>query len=188
MKNTIVFLSFLLVSSLLFTPAKIYAEEKSSVVSASFTQVSEAAISDDLDIRAQILHAYLRENNSPLAPYAQNFVAEADKNNLDWKLLPAISGVESTFGNAEPAGCNNAWGYNIYGDFTRCFASYDAAITVITRDLRQLYMNQWGAKDVWTIGRLYAASPTWAYRVNRFMVDLGQYAITHDNRPLPISL
>src|SRR5581483_10427991 len=63
-----------------------------------------------LDTRAQILHNYLESKNSPLANYSQDFIDAADQNGVDWKLVPAISGVESTFGQAEPAGSFNAWG------------------------------------------------------------------------------
>lgn len=188
MKNKIFFSSFLLIFLITINSTKSYAEEKSSGTSASFTQFAETSVSDIQDNRVQILRSFLLEYNSPLADNAESFIKQADKYNLDWKLLPAISGVESTFGNAVPLNCNNAWGYNIYGAITRCFTTYDDAIAVISHDIRHLYMNHWGAKDVWEIGRLYAASPTWSSRVSYFMNTLGDYAVMHDNHPLPISL
>lgn len=188
MKNTIIFLSFLLITLSSLTASKSFAEEKSSGSSASITQFAETNVSDKKDSRVEILRSFLRQYDSPLADNADSFIIQADKYNLDWKLLPAISGVESTFGHAVPMHCNNAWGYNIYASVTRCFETYDDAISVISHDLRNLYMDEWGAKDVWEIGRLYAASPTWAYRVHTFMNEISDYAVIHDNHPLPISL
>lgn len=167
-----------------------YAEEKAKSVSASLSLSSsasaEAYLSDDN--RAEVLKKFLQQYDADLASSAQTFVEEADKNNIDWKLLPAISGVESTFGQAVPYQCNNAWGYNIYGDHVRCFASYDAAVTVISYDIRHLYMDQWHATDIYSIGHRYAASPTWAQRVAMFSDQIQDFYNKTSSPTLPISL
>jgi hypothetical protein len=49
-------------------------------------------------------------------------------------------------------------------------------------------MNKWGAKDVYSIGRYYAASPTWAVRVESFMNKIEAFDETPDIAALPISL
>ena len=49
------------------------------------------------DNRAKILQSYLEQYNSPLADHAETFIKEADANHMDWKMVVAISGVESTF-------------------------------------------------------------------------------------------
>lgn len=187
MKRKIIFFLFLLAASLTI-PNHIHAEEKASGSSASFSQSSVIPKTEGADRRAKILRNFFQLYNSPLADNAETFVREADQNNIDWKLLPAISGVESTFGLAVPTHCNNAWGYNIYGDITRCFPTYDGAITTISHDIRHRYMDEWGAKDVYSIGRMYAASPTWAYRVEGFMQTIGDLALQSNTAPLPISL
>lgn len=97
------------------------------------------------DNRAAILRAYLNQYNSPLADKADIFVAEADKYNLDYRLLPSIAGVESWFGTRYPRNTYNGWGYGIYGTHTRYFNSWDDAIHTISKDLREKYMDQWGA-------------------------------------------
>jgi hypothetical protein len=142
------------------------------------------------DPRIHVLQKFLAERNSPLADYADTFVAEADKNNIDWKLLPAISGVESTFGLAIPANSYNGWGFGIYGTNTRYFASWKDAIVTISKALREDYMNKWGATDVYAIGRIYAASPTWASRVVNFMdqIDVTAAAESDQNQTLSLSL
>lgn len=124
------------------------------------------------DKRADHLKMYLESRNSPLAPYAQTFINEADKNNLDWKLVAAISGLESSFGLHIPYASYNGWGYGVYGTNVRRFESWEDGIAVVSKALREDYMTKWKAKTIPEIGRIYAASPTWAVRVESFMNDI----------------
>ncbi|HSW97022.1 MAG TPA: hypothetical protein VLF89_04315 [Candidatus Saccharimonadales bacterium] len=167
-----------------------HAEDKAKSVSASLSASSSAStfIYKGQDTRVAALKNFLERYESPLAPDAQTFVNEADKNNIDWKLVAAISGVESTWAHAEPSNCYNSWGYNIYGDHTRCFSSYKDAIGVISYDIRHLYMDQWGAEDVYSIGHRYAASPSWAQRVVANMQAIQDFADKTASPTLPISL
>ncbi|MBI2442963.1 MAG: glucosaminidase domain-containing protein [Candidatus Levybacteria bacterium] len=164
------------------TPA--LAQTKLARPSASFS----VEYTYERNTRAEALEAYLRKHNSPLAEKADIFVREADKNDLDWKFVAAISGVESTFGRAYPEGTYNAWGWGIYGTNMYGFPSWDEAIATISRELRERYMNQWGATDVYQIGRYYAASPTWASRVTYFMEQIEKFESIHTSSQLPISL
>lgn len=180
-------LSFLLLFTFFIITPSAYAEEKASASSATFSTILASMRQNDN--RAKILESYLNQFNSPLAPYAKTFIAAADQYNLDWRLVAAISGVESTFGKAEPADCYNGWGFGIYGSHVRCFDSYRDAIFTISQALREQYMDKWGASDVYTIGHYYAASPTWADRVSYFMNDMETYRQSLDyNQPLTISL
>lgn len=183
MKTKIIVFVFMLLLTLFISTPKIQAQEKASGSSATFHDILARRAADN---RVEILKKYLEQYNSPLAPYAEDFVAQADMYNIDWKLLPAISGVESTFGKAVP--CTNAWGYGIFGTQTLCFGSYKDAIRTISKDIRFKYINQWGATDVYSIGRIYAASPTWASRVDYFMNQIEAYALLPENQPLSISL
>ncbi|HSX08990.1 MAG TPA: hypothetical protein VLF93_02455 [Candidatus Saccharimonadales bacterium] len=140
------------------------------------------------DNRVQILHSYLEERNSPLADHADTIIKEADDNNIDWRWIVAISGVESGFGQAIPAYSYNAWGYNIYGNNTRGFASWDDGITVVSTALRQIYMNQRGETNIYAIGSTYAADPVWAYKVQEYVNDIDQYSQRFDKPTLSISL
>jgi len=63
-----------------------------------------------VDKRVDTLRAFLHEYNSPLENDAVSFVREADANAIDWKLVAAIAGTESTFGKHIPYGSYNAWG------------------------------------------------------------------------------
>jgi hypothetical protein len=167
-----------------FVTQKVIATEKASVSSAVLTPVQIAPN----DQRVQILRSYISQFDPLLAKSAPTFVAEADKYNLDWRLVAAISGVESTFGKQIPEGSYNAWGWGIYGDNRLGFSSYDEGISVISKSLREKYVDQWGAKDVYEIGTYYAASPTWATRVAYFMRKIDQYETSNPSETLSLSL
>ena len=62
------------------------------------------------DERVTQLRDFLVFHDSPMAREAGHFVAEADRLGMDWKLVAAISGVESTFGKHIPRNSYNAWG------------------------------------------------------------------------------
>lgn len=63
------------------------------------------------DSRVLALERVFTKHNSPLAPFAKNYVETADKYELDWRLLPAIAGLESSFGNAQLKGSYNSYGW-----------------------------------------------------------------------------
>ncbi len=169
-KIFIVILIFSLVISIGKTEA--YAQELSARSSAVLLKTP---IQKTPDSRAKILKEFLEQYNSPLVPYAQDFVEIADNYNLDWKLVAAISGVESTFGKQIPYNSYNGWGWGIYGDNMIRFASWTEGIEIVSEGLRTNYLNKWGAENVYEIGRIYAASPTWAQRVTYFMNKIDEF-------------
>jgi hypothetical protein len=134
------------------------------------------------------LQAFLEKRNSPLAPHAKTFVAEAKKNNLDWRLVAAISGLESSFGLHIPVNSYNGWGYGVYGNNVRRFESWDEGIEVVSAAIRNDYMNKWGATTIPEIGRIYAASPTWAVRVQYFINAIDEFEENQDRTTLALSL
>ena len=145
----------------LVIPAKLEAKE----AGISAFPVSRAVLASDE--RVEKLGAYLASHKSPLAPYAKTFVAKADEYQLDWRLVAAISGVESTFGKNLPSNWYNAYGWN--GGYFY-FKSWEDGIDTVSRTLRQNYMDKWGLETVWEIGPIYAPpSTTWAGKVNFFM-------------------
>lgn len=184
---------FILIAALMvfaaITPEKVHANAVSADHSAILagTQMT-APVYMEKDTRAQILKSYLEQYNSPLAANADTFVKEADANNLDWKMVAAISGVESTYGEAIPPYSYNAWGFGVYGTNVRRFTSWDDGITVVSEALRHDYIDGRGETTVYQIGSSYAASPTWAARVQQNMNSIDEYASRFDNPTLSISL
>jgi hypothetical protein len=137
------------------------------------TQTDEI-VSKKLDKQAQILRSYLQKFDSPMQNHAQDFIDAANTYNLDWKMLPAIAGVESTFGKQIPGGYN-AYGWGVYGTQAIYFSSWTDGIFTVARGLREGYLNK-GLTDPYDINRIYAASPTWGQRVTYFMNDIEKFA------------
>lgn len=181
-KQLFVFLAALFLSAALFTH-KTYAFQ----MAGQSAQLAVPIAAKPVDVRADTLRTYLKAHNSPLADYADVFIAQADKYQIDWKLLPAISGVESTYGLALPQGSYNAWGYGIYGNQVRTFSSWEDAISTISHDIRTKYMDTWKATNVEEIGHIYAASPTWAYRVEQNINEIEVQEVRSENATLSIS-
>jgi hypothetical protein len=76
----------------------------------------------------------------------------------------------------------------VYGNNVRGFASWDAGIAVVTRALREEYMNARGAQNVYQIGATYAADPLWAGKVTNFMNEIEAFEIQTTNTTVSISL
>lgn len=132
-------------------------------------------IAKGFDYRVANLRNFFNTYNSPLALYAEDFVLMADKYNLDYRLVPAISGVESTFGKQIPSGSYNAYGW-ANGNYS--FESWPNSIEVVSKTLRTQYVDR-GANSVPEIARIYAPpSSTWAGNVQYFINKID---------PLPLS-
>lgn len=137
-----------------------------------------------LDKRALILRDYLQRYDSPLQDHAQDFVDAAEKYHLDWKLVTAIAGVESTFGKQIPGGYN-AWGWGVYGDQALGFRSWREGIFEVSRGLKEGYIDQ-GLTDPMSMNRIYAASPVWGYKVSYFLEDLEMFSKKYDKQTIKV--
>ena len=113
----------------------------------------------------QIAH-YLERVHSPMIHEAWTFAKAARRNDLDCYLLPAISGVESSFGKSSRPGSYNPFGWNNgkYG-----FKDWRDAIDVVADSLGTKYAKRWAATTPEQIGRYYAADPNWPRKVRSFM-------------------
>jgi hypothetical protein len=162
--------------------------EASKIAASSAAFINVASINAPEDNRAQILRDYLEKRNSPLAGSASTFIEQADRYNLDWRLVAAISGLESGFGKQIPVNSYNGWGWGIYGNNVKRFNSWDEAIETISQGLRENYVNKMGTDNVYSIGRIYAASPTWAVRVESFMMDISRFQNNWAPETLSVSI
>lgn len=120
-----------------------------------------------LDPRAAKLKNFLSANKSPLAQYSDYFVQEADRNGLDWRLLPAIAGVESTYGLHIPYNSFNAYGW---GGGRIYFKNWEESISQVSSSLATKYVAK-GKNTVEKIAFTYnPATPVeWGQKVNRIM-------------------
>jgi hypothetical protein len=157
-----ILISFIL-SLFLITTADIQVSADILVAEHSATLNQKA---ESEDYRIKILKDFFVGYNSPLALYAEVFIQAADENELDWRLIPAITGVESTFGKNIPHNSFNAYGW-ANGVYT--FRSWEESIFIVADKLRDNYIDK-GAITISQIGRIYAPpSLTWAYKVKLFM-------------------
>jgi len=145
-----------------------------------------------IDNRKKILADYLAKYNSPLQPYAGDFVDAADANGIDWRLVAAISGVESTFGKHTPGSLvgqsisYNGWGWGVYGTKALYFDSWTHGINTVSAGLGKNYVAK-GRVTPDQIGKIYAASPTWSIKVNYFLKDMDKFAATYPTSQLEVS-
>ncbi|MEK7563954.1 MAG: hypothetical protein AAB510_00055 [Patescibacteria group bacterium] len=104
--------------------------EKDALVASN--QAKEAAIQIN-DLKAKAIDAYFEDRNMPLKGVGKKMVEEAEKNDLDYRLLPAIAVRESTGGrHACIMVPNNPFGW---GSCKIGFSSNDKAIETVARNL-----------------------------------------------------
>jgi len=83
--------------------------------------------------KAQAIDSYFEARNMPLRGTGLKMVLEAEKNEIDWRLLPAIAVRESTGGkNACKRATYNSFGW---GSCKISFSSNDHAIETVARNL-----------------------------------------------------
>ncbi|MDD5590051.1 MAG: hypothetical protein PHQ47_02665 [Candidatus Portnoybacteria bacterium] len=96
---------------------------------ASLRQDTNEAI-QTIDQRAEQIDSFFQGKKMPLAGFGKKFVEEADRNGIDWRLMPAISVRES--GGGKQACGNNPFGW------ASCrinFKSTEEAIEVVAWNL-----------------------------------------------------
>lgn len=87
------------------------------------------------DKRPFVLSNFLKK--TPLEPYSSYLVEVADKYDVDYRLVPAISMKESGGGNMAPNESFNAWGFE---NGRTKFGSWEEAIDKVTKTLKERYI------------------------------------------------
>lgn len=170
MKMIIVIVVFLLATALF--PQKTFAATLSYAESSAKLAPITSLTSAGTDLRVKALENIFTKYNSPLVPYAKDYVLYADKYGIDWKLLPSIAGIESTFGRYMIPGSHNAYGW---GGGYIYFNSWEEGIEHINKSLRENYIDR-GAKTVYEVGSIYAEASHWPSKVSLFMDEIaGEY-------------
>lgn len=112
----------------------------------------------------------LKRYDSPLITASTAFVNTCVRYDLDCYLLPAIAGLESTYGQFIWPNSYNPFGW---GGGYIMFEDWSEGIDTVGRGLRVNYIDR-GAQDVYDIGRVYSESSIWAVRVERLMRDFAR--------------
>ncbi len=91
------------------------------------------------DPRLVRLQEFLAEKDCPISKYAADFIEAADANDLDWRLLPSISFIES--GGGKEYMNNNVFGWD---SCRQKFPSVRAGIHIVASKLAMsdLYRNK----------------------------------------------
>ncbi len=159
----------IIILTVLFLTIKPGLATADSLVVSDSGRLIEARNDNNFDYRVFLLKNYLEKHNSPLAESSEDFIACADKYNIDWRFVPAISGVESTFGKRIPRNSFNAYGWangNYY------FKSWPDSIEIVSKTLREKYIDN-GANSIDEIARIYAPpSSDWSWKVKWFMNEI----------------
>lgn len=135
----------------------------------TFQAISKEEIVQE-DARVELVRQFFAKYNSPLEPFAQNVVAEADKHGLDFRLIPAIAMQESNLCSKIPINSYNCWGFGIYGGKITRFSGYAEAIETVTRTLAKQYKAK-GLETPEQIMKKYTPSSngSWARGVSHFV-------------------
>jgi len=157
-------------------------------IEAGGTLAFNQAIDPKADLNAQILKAeaeaidaYFAEHNMPLAGMGMKMVLEAEKNDIDWRLLPAIAIRESTGGKNS---CDKVK-YNSFG-WGSCkigFKSNEEAIETVAKNLGGNNPNTAHHYDNKTIKQILRAYnppsivPRYAEQVMSIMKNIGDAEI-----------
>lgn len=127
--------------------------------------------------RVEVLENFFKKYDSPLEANSQTFVDVADFYNIDYRLLPAISCMESTCGKHLIEGSYNPFGWGIYGNNRILFSSYDEAIKTVGAGLNKNYFSR-GYDTIEKIAPIYTPpNPhNWARGVKSFSKEIATIA------------
>ena len=141
-------------------------------ISISIQQPSPKAQPLPDDPRLRLIWQYFADRDCPLRDSAADFVAAADQNALDWRLLPSISMIESSGGKDYRN--NNVFGWD---SCRESFPSIQAGIHFVASRLgrSKLYKDKTVDQKLVT----YNPQPDYAPRVKAVMRALGPAGRSH---------
>jgi len=122
------------------------------------------------DGRVANLKSFFRKYNSVLYDQSELIVQISDEYQFDYRLLPAIAMQESNLCKFIPENSHNCWGWGIYGDLVTKFDSYEEAIRMVSKGIKDHYIDK-GLVTASAIMQKYTPSSngSWANGVNTFL-------------------
>lgn len=118
------------------------------------------------DERVHKIRKYLESRNSPLAPHAEEFVKAADHYGIDYRIVAAISIIESGGGKKcfKP---HNAWGWGKSG-----FSSWSEGIWEVSKGISKYYSKGMTTPRLISYSYCPPSSDAWAGKVQGVMIEL----------------
>ena len=142
-----------------------------AVVAENSASLRERGENKTFDERFILLNSYLNSKNSPLAAVSGDFIEVADRYDLDWRLLPAIAGLESSFGKRLWPGSFNPFGW---GGGYIVFKDWEDGFDKVAKGLKENYIRK-GLTTPETIGKVYAPpNPKWGGLVASLMKQISK--------------
>lgn len=137
--------------------------------SASFQKVDPQTQTETLKyLRAKkVIKKVLEKHNSPMVDSTDDFIETCKLYQLDCYLLPAIAGLESSFGKFIHPNSYNAFGW---ARGYMMFDDWGKGINTVGSGLRYNYIDK-GATDIESIGRIYCESSTWAGKIHKILAE-----------------
>lgn len=136
------------------------------------------------DLRAEKMKVVLKKYNSPMLGLENVLISTAEKYNLDWTILAAIAGTESSFAKRMPYECINPYGWGIYGSNKLCFKSLEDAIEGVASGLAKKY----NISSIESIARTYNTVSTdgWIMHTKYFMNKIKTAEIPVSSLPIEL--
>jgi hypothetical protein len=135
-------------------------------VTVSFQQPSITAHTEPNDPRLRLIWQYFADRDCPLRDAAADFIIAADQNELDWRLLPSISMIESSGGKDYRN--NNVFGWD---SCRESFPTVQAGIHFVASKLAK--SKRYKGKNLEEKLLTYNPQPDYPLRVKAVMRALG---------------
>lgn len=148
------------------------------------TSGTNKALASEPDPRAAQMRVVLTKYNSPMVGLEDVLISTAEKYGLDWTLMAAIAGTESSFAKRMPANCNNPYGWGIYGDNKLCFKSLEDSIEGVASGLAKKY----NISSIESIARTYNKVSTegWIKHTKFFMRKIKTAEVPVSSLPITL--
>jgi hypothetical protein len=125
------------------------------------------------DSRADLVDAFFRKYGSPMTGLGKDIVSSADIFKIPYGYLPAIGACEGALGQRIPLNSFNTWGWGVYGGKIKAFSSWQEAINIVSKGLKEGYFDI-GLDTPEEIMAKYTppSKGSWAACVNRYLEEL----------------
>lgn len=145
------------------------------------TETAQAQTAQSLDIRAVALSQFFQKFKCPSLNYQliPNYLEAADKYNIDYRLLPAISIQESSCGQHYPSDTNNLWGW---ASARVRFESLQVGVDFVSQQLAN--GRYYAGKNLDDKLKAYNPNATYALKIKALMKEISNEPQNSDNPPL----
>lgn len=167
---------FAFITSIMLTPQKARPQDTTryAIYSSKPLTLRSSTISIySRDSRAQKINEVYKIYNCPLEGMGDVMVYEADKNNIPWWLVAAVSFQESSCGKKTPkvggVESYNAWGWAVYGNMAFSFDNWVRGIETVSKYFSDKFYSK-GITDTCVIMKTYTppSKGSWCEGVNHF--------------------